>query len=245
MSSFEPLFTSAQRTRITPRMVVTVAATESWMPSQFGSDARRVTSAFDEDLDERPNSRVTMAAAELAAAELAASQARQADLDAAYLRGVADGREQGELAEQARLRGARMAAESALDDIRIGEARWLANIEENIAAIAVAVAHQIVTREVTIASDTVVELVTRGVQEFGLDQALSIRVNPADLEALYAAERDGDMATMITRGREVRWVSDARIEQGGCVVEGRERIVDGRVDTGLERLYRRLTYTNA
>lgn len=245
MSSFEPLFTSAQRVRITPRVVVTVAATESWTPRQFGIDPPRVTAAFDEDLDEHADSQASVAAAVQAAAALAASQARQAELDAAYLRGMSEGREQGELAEQARLRGARMAAESALDDIRIGEARWLANIEENIAAIAVAVAHQIVTREVTVSSDTVVELVTRGVQEFGLDQALSIRVNPADLEALYAAERDGDMTTMITRGREVRWVSDARIEQGGCVVEGRERIVDGRVDTGLERLYRRLTYTNA
>jgi hypothetical protein len=29
------------------------------------------------------------------------------------------------------------------------------------------------------------------------------------------------------------------------VVEGRERIVDGRVDTALERVYRRLTYNNA
>ncbi len=245
MSSFEPLFTSAHRTRITPRTVAAQSATELWMPIQLGTDGPRITSVFGEDLDDAHDGHATVAAAAQAATELAAAQARQAELEAPYLRGVADGREQGELAEQARLRGAMMAAESALDDIRIGEARWLANIEENIAAIAVAVAHQIVTREVTVASDTVVDLVTRGVQEFGLDQALSIRVNPGDLEALYSVERDGEAATAITRGREVRWVSDARIEQGGCVVEGRERIVDGRVDTGLERLYRRLTYTNA
>jgi hypothetical protein len=29
------------------------------------------------------------------------------------------------------------------------------------------------------------------------------------------------------------------------VVEGRERIIDGRVDAALERVYRRLTYTGA
>ncbi len=245
MSSFEPLFAPAHRARITPRPIATVSTTVRWMPRQLGTAAPRTTSVFGEDLDDAPDTTATVEAAAQAATELAVAQARQAELDASYLRGVADGREQGELAEQARLRGAMMAAESALDDLRVGEARWLVNIEENIAAIAVAVAHQIVTREVTVASDTVVELVTRGVQEFGLDQALSIRVNPGDLEALYSAERDGASATAITRGREVRWVSDARIEQGGCVVEGRERIVDGRVDTGLERLYRRLTYTNA
>ncbi len=245
MSSFEPLFTSAHRTRMTPRVLATVSATERWMPSQLGIDAVRPASAFGEDLDDPNGSRSAVEAAAAAAKELAAAQARQAELDAAYLRGVGEGREQGERAERARLRGAMMAAESALDDIRVGEVRWLANIEENIAAIAVAVAQHIVAREVSVTSDTVIALVTRSVQEFGLDQALSIRVNPGDLEALYSAERDGDVTTVITRGREVRWVSDARIDQGGCVVEGRERIVDGRVDTGLERLYRRLTYTNA
>ncbi len=244
MSSFEPLFAGAHRTRVAPRVVVAVAATERWIPRQLGIDAPRPTSVFGDDLNDTSDRGAAVEAAQ-AAKELAASQARQAELDAAYLRGVAEGREQGELAERARLRGAMMAAERALDDIRVGEARWLANIEENIAAIAVAVAQQIVTREVAVTSDSVIALVTRSVQEFGLDQALSIRVNPGDLEALYSAERDGDVTTVITRGREVRWVSDARIEQGGCVVEGRERIVDGRVDTGLERLYRRLTYTNA
>jgi flagellar biosynthesis/type III secretory pathway protein FliH len=41
------------------------------------------------------------------------------------------------------------------------------------------------------------------------------------------------------------WVPDARIARGGCVVEGRERIVDGRVDSALERVYRRLAHRHA
>ena len=138
-----------------------------------------------------------------------------------------------------------MAAESALDDVRTAEARWLVNVEENLAAIAVGVAQQVIMRDVTAAPEIVLEMVSRAVQEFGLDQALSIRVNPGDLESLLSVERaDGDDLGQITKGREVRWIHDARIEPGGCVVEGRERIVDGRVDTGLERLYRRLTYTH-
>jgi flagellar assembly protein FliH len=242
MSSFEPLFATPGRTRITPRVVTTVASSTTWMPMPMGTDAPRAPSFFDVEIED---TEAVAEAGRRAAAELAAAQAQQAAIDAAYLRGVEEGRDQGEQAERARLRGAMMATESALDDMREGEARWLANIEENIAAIAVAVAQQIVTREVTTTSDVVVEMVTRAVQEFGLDQALSIRVNPGDLEALMSAERDGETTTVITRGREVRWVSDARIDKGGCVVEGRERIVDGRVDTGLERLYRRLTHTSA
>ncbi|MDZ7630620.1 MAG: FliH/SctL family protein [Gemmatimonadaceae bacterium] len=246
MSSFEPLFTAPGRTRITPRVVRPVSASSVWMPMSVGGDAPRAPSIFETELDDAQHGADGGEdAAAQAAAELAAAQARQDELDAAYLRGMQEGRDQGEQAERARLRGAMMAAESALDDVRAGESRWLANLEENIAAIAIAVAQQVVTREVTLSTEIVIEMVTRAVQEFGLDQALSIRVNPGDLEALLSAERDGDDPTVITRGREVRWLSDARIEKGGCVVEGRERIVDGRVDTGLERLYRRLTYTSA
>lgn len=243
MSSFEPFFTAHGFTRITPRVVAQVASANAWMPAAMGDVVPRASQLFEADVIDFSS---TNEAAARDAAKAAAALERQAELDAAYLRGVTEGRDQGEQAERARLRGAMMATESALEDLRAGESRWLANIEENIAAIAVGVAQQIVTREVSVTNTIVLEIVTRAVQEFGLDQALSIRVNPGDLESLQSAERTAseDMVGL-TRGREVRWVSDARIEPGGCVVEGRERIVDGRVDTGLERLYRRMTHTNA
>jgi len=255
MSSFEPLFGTDGTTRITPRGTTAQSLPEAWMPTQVAGivDEPGTPILFpsftgdEQDTDQQAatdDDAVRAAAAAAAAAELAAAQ--QDAVDAAYLRGVGDGREQGELAERARLRGAMMAAESALDDVRAGETRWLSNIEENIAAISIGVAQQIVVREVSAAPEIVLALVSRAVQEFGLDQALSIRVNPGDLASLQSAERElADAMTTSATGRDVRWVHDARIEPGGCVVEGRERIVDARVDTGLERLYRRMTYTNA
>jgi flagellar assembly protein FliH len=243
MSSFEPLFGRKGRSRITPRAVATVARADAWMPIAVGRETPRAGAFFAPDLDGFGDEEEATA---LEREEAAAARARQAELDEAYLRGVSDGQAQGEQAERARLRGAMMAAESALEDVRTGEARWLANIEENIAAIAVGVAQQIVAREVSATHAIVLEMVTRAVQEFGLDQALSIRLNPGDLDSLHSVERTTSAeTTAITKGRDVRWLSDARIEPGGCLVEGRERIVDGRVDTGLERLYRRLTNTHA
>jgi flagellar assembly protein FliH len=242
MSSFEPLFGSAGRRRHTPRSVAPVVA-DVWMPAQVGAAPPRVHSFLDASGDDIFNA---SDAAVREAEEAAAVHAQQAEIEAAYLRGLVEGREQGEVAERARLRGARQAAERALDDVRNGEARWLVNVEENVAAIAVAVAHQIVTREVATSTDIVLGIVARAVQEFGLDQALTIRINPNDLASLQSVERtESDSMADVAIGRELRWISDARVESGGCVVEGRERIVDGRVDTGLERLYRRLTHTNA
>ncbi|MGH7619134.1 MAG: FliH/SctL family protein, partial [Gemmatimonadaceae bacterium] len=62
------------------------------------------------------------------------------------------------------------------------------------------------------------------------DQGVRIRVNPLDLSLLTAG--DGSNAT-ITGNRDASWLADPRVSRGGCLIEGRDRIVDGRVDTAL------------
>jgi flagellar biosynthesis/type III secretory pathway protein FliH len=159
--------------------------------------------------------------------------------------GYEEGRRAGEEAESARLRTAVAVAEEALDAVRDGEMRWTGAIEENICALAVAVAQQVIGRELREDVGIVVELVRRALGEFPVDQPVRIRVNPQDLASLETYGSGDNPLLGVTRGQDSRWVADARIAPGGCVVEGRERIVDGRVDTALERIYRRLTYTNA
>ena len=49
----------------------------------------------------------------------------------------------------------------------------------------------------------------------------------------------------ITGSRDASWLADPRLARGGCLVEGRDRIVDGRVDTALERAYQRMAQIDA
>lgn len=181
---------------------------------------------------------------ELEFQERAQREAEQRITDActaAYERGRAEGA----LAESARLRSAVEAAEAALDSIRANEARWQESTSANIAALAVAVARHVVGRELATDAGTVAELVRRALAEFPIDQPMRVRVNPQDLSLLSLPSPQGGDAIAIAPNRDVRWMADGRILAGGCVVEGRERIIDGRVDTALERLYRRLTDTDA
>ena len=197
------------------------------------SAAGRVPSALSEGADSR---------SELAsAAEGRGSNAEGRDVAEAYARGLADGRLAAEDAARERLRTAVEGAERALAELRAGEARWTGALEDNVCALAVAVARQIVGRELRGDAETVGELVRRAVQEFPVDQPLVIRVHPADLAMLSESGADADVAS----GRAARWLGDERVGRGGCVVEGRDRIIDGRVDTALERVYRRLTGNNA
>jgi flagellar assembly protein FliH len=188
----------------------------------------------------------TLIAAAVAAERERLEAAHRAALERAvaeaHARGFEEGRQLGEEGEAARLRNALAAAEAALEELREGEMRWTGSIEENVCALAVAVARQVIGRELVGDASSVVELVRQALAEFPVDQPIRIRVSPGDLAAMQSVQEGGLLA--ITRDRDARWLPDPLIGSGGCVVEGRERIVDGRVDTALERLYRRLTYNH-
>lgn len=176
-------------------------------------------------------------------AQLAAEEKARL-IDEGYARGLADGERRGEMNAQTQLAQAVSVAHAAV--ARINELASLAPnvLEENIAALAVIVARQVITREVSLDRELVAELVRRALTEFPIDQAVRIRVNPVDLASLTINESSQAMAP-ITGNRDASWLADSRVARGGCLVEGRDRIVDGRVDTALERAYRRMSEIDA
>jgi flagellar biosynthesis/type III secretory pathway protein FliH len=162
-----------------------------------------------------------------------------AEVDAAYAAGVEAGRAEGEAAAHDALAGAAATLDVAATEVRTHEARWLGDLEAHVAALAVAVARHLVEREVVRDDTLVAELVARAVAEFPADQPLAVRAHPDDVPALKAAW------AARPRAGELRWVPDAHVGRGGALVEGRERIVDGRVDAALERVYRAVSGRHA
>jgi flagellar assembly protein FliH len=157
----------------------------------------------------------------------------------AYARGRADGEQagftQGETNARALLEAPVTALRAVAAQLSAAEQRWLSTLEENIAALAVAVAQHIIAREISIDPTTVVPIVQQAIASFPLDQPLTVRVHPDDASAVQGA-MTGDTVV-----REIRVVADATVVRGGSLVEGRERIVDGRVDTALERVFRAIS----
>jgi len=163
-------------------------------------------------------------------------------LEEAQRMGFDEGYRSGEDAERMRLFQVARALQDGLTSVQDGVDRWIANAEENITALAVAIARHILSREVTVDREATMAVVKQAIAEFSLDHPVTVRMPPADhaviMPLLLPAENEA--------GRQnAEWIADSRIAQGGCVVEGRERIIDGRVDAALERVYRRLTYTGA
>ena len=182
------------------------------------------------------------AARERAEEEMRLEQERQ--VREAHARGFDEGRREGEQAEGARLKNALRATEQALEDLRENEERWISNIEENICALAVAIARRIVDQELQTDPAMVLKLVEKALDEFPVGNPVRIRIHPRD-QAVIESRSPGQRIPAAINGRETQWLADANLAPGGCVVEGRDRIIDGRIDTALERVYRRLTYASS
>jgi len=164
-----------------------------------------------------------------------AAAAREQELADAYAAGGQAGYEQGIAEERERLAHVVAMLASATEQLRANEARWLGALESNVTALAMAAARHVIGREVKSDPSVLTDVIARAIGELPADDALTVRVHPSDLAAVSG---EGVL-------RQIRWLGDAAIVRGGCLVEGRERIVDGRVDTALERLYRLLTHANA
>lgn len=173
---------------------------------------------------------------------LAAERAR-AEAD-----GYARGRTDGERAVRASIEESAQhvlsALNQAVESVQSHEARWIGNAEENIAALAVLVARQIVQREIQVDQSFVAELVANAISHYPIDEEISIRVHPEDLvicrSIVLKDSEDNSTDDSTNSLRKLRWLSDPAISRGGCLTEGRERIIDGRVDSSLERAYRTL-----
>lgn len=163
------------------------------------------------------------------AVRLSAERARiEAD---AYARGRADGERAARATLEETIAHTTSALNEAVLSVQMHEARWLSNAEENIAALSVLVARHVLQREILADRTFVCDLVTTAIEQYPIDEEITVRLHPDDLAACRPVLDRAPGAGV----RTLRWLADTNIQRGGCLTEGRERIIDGRVDTSLER----------
>ncbi len=167
-------------------------------------------------------------------------QQQRARLEAeAFARGRASGMQEASENAREQLMRVLRALTEATASVQAHEQRWLGNVEENLAAAAVTIARHLIHRELTSEPSVITDLVQRSLQQFPLERNITVRLHPDDLAIVQQALLD-DPERAATQ-RDIRWHADPHIVRGGCLVDGRERVLDGRIDTALERTYRALS----
>ena len=161
--------------------------------------------------------------------------------EAAYRRGVADGREALQATVCRELELAKSAALSAVDEVRKHGEAWVARLQDNLVALSVGIARQIVEREIDQDPEIFIDLARKAVAAFPVDEPVKVRLHPDDLALLVEGGARANESSISIGDRMVPWVSDEETVRGGCLVEGPVKIVDGRLDKALKRVYRKLT----
>ena len=152
-----------------------------------------------------------------------------------FERGLAQGKQEGQREVEAMVASAMTSVRSVYDELSSARQSLAADNERAVHTLAIAVAQQIVQREITTDPTIIRDLVKNALDQVGEDGPTSVRINPADLEVVSddgADQSDGPEA--------IRWVADPTLERGSCVVEAPHRIVDGRIESVLKELFHRL-----
>lgn len=161
------------------------------------------------------------------------------EAEESYERGYADGLRDGQEKAGEEIAPATEAitkAAQALENMK-GELRR--DIEGSIHALAIAIARQLVQREVSADPSITRDLVNRGLELLPLDASIEIRMNPSDLAQL------GDelaQSAVQVEGSAIQCVEDPSLERGSFLLESPFRLIDGRVDHALRSFYERLEH---
>lgn len=154
-----------------------------------------------------------------------------------YAKGEAEGRTRGEAQARAQHEAQwqqRLAlADSLIEGLEHLTERTREALAEEIAALAVEIARQVLQDELRTSPERIVSLVRRLLEEEGAPH-LTIRLHPEDLPLVREA-----LEAELAKGGH-RLVADATIARGGCLVESDSHVIDATVPNRWRRLVARL-----
>jgi flagellar assembly protein FliH len=210
----------------------------AWQPDSFGDGGRaRPNLSAVPDLDQRRRAEARTAAEAQAAAAQAVEReraARAAELVQAREDGYREGRGQAQTEIEQFRQGLAVQAGVQVDALIAALTHRLADLEQDlaqrVAAVALALARQVVRSELMQHPATVVSVAQEALGALLVSaRHVTLKLHPDDLALV--AEGAGEL--IVARG--ARLVRDRSIERGGCIVDSDIGLVDASVATRWQR----------
>jgi flagellar assembly protein FliH len=156
------------------------------------------------------------------------------ETDRAWHQGFAEGARQGRQEADAMLAPAAAALRRIVERLQTAEASFAHDRVRHLEALAVAIARQLLQRELTSDPGYVRERVDKALELVPRETSIQIRLHPLDLDALRVAIPPD------AGGIAPEWIPDGGLERGDFVIDTPNRVVDGRTDVALRALFERL-----
>lgn len=113
----------------------------------------------------------------------------------------------------------------------------LIEVERDVLRLAVRLTEKIIGREIARDEGAIADIVGTALRQARRDEALTVRVNPADLPA---TQTHRDRIDPTGRARFLDFVTDPQVKRGGCLIESESGTIDAQLDTQLRALERAL-----
>lgn len=176
---------------------------------------------------------------ERAAALISEAQTRAVQIEteahaAGYDRGAADGRASAQAEMDDMLETMRGLVEMA----RIERHKIIESAEPEILRLSTAIAERILHKHVALDQGTVLDMVRGAITRLVNRENVTVRVNPADLEAM---RENRDRLMLFNDIEHMRVIEDQRVDRGGVVIETDAGTIDSKISTQLREVRRLLS----
>ena len=118
--------------------------------------------------------------------------------------------------------------------------RVLARAESQLVDLAVAIARQVIGRELTVDPTLLADLAAEGIEALGPKESLVVRLGDVDDEASIEAIR----ARLTARAPQCQVLHDESLPRGGCIVETEYGTVDESLEARLASVVEAVTATS-
>ncbi len=150
----------------------------------------------------------------------------------AYEKGFAVGEEAGRILGLRKLDPTEKILLNLIEELNHLKTEILGETEEDILTIALAIARRIIGQEVRENPEIILSNIQKAIKKIGKTEKLVIRLHPEDLEIL---SRDADDVVQ-NQNIALRFEADRDLTPGDYIVEGEERMIDGRQQNQLKIL---------
>jgi len=151
-----------------------------------------------------------------------------------FARGFAEGQQAGAAAMQQETGALAKKLAAALDDLVRAREQMIRHTEKQMVQLALAVARRVVHREVTVDPTAMLTMMRVALERVSDAARVTVRLNPADHQAVMAALADAPGSDQISM------TADGRVPRGGCKVESEYGDIDAGVDAQIQEIARAL-----
>lgn len=152
----------------------------------------------------------------------------------AYIRGFNKGERAGIDAAAEKIESLHAMLAGAIEQLDRVQKQIRQDSEKEVVELALAVSERIVRQELATKRETIVDVVREALKKVDHQQAVVIRLNPADMPFIDASRLQVSDPAGQANSIRVRLEADETIGSGGCFIETESGDVDARIETQLD-----------